>query len=107
MTIKSLEQKKRQKTLLIIALGLLLITALVLYFGLWKKESIIPEKILGGESIDSGMIKGTGSILEQSLRKTELDFSFFTETILSFLKIHGEIPVERGATGRVNPFVPY
>jgi hypothetical protein len=53
------------------------------------------------------MIKGTGSILEQSLRKTELDFSFFTETILSFLKIHGEIPVEIGATGRVNPFVPY
>lgn len=103
MAIKSLEQRKRQKILLIVAGGILIIAGLVLYFSLWQEGGItLPDK-----SAELERTQRTGLILEERLKKTELDFTFLTQTILSFLKIHGQIPVEKGATGRINPFVPY
>ena len=108
MAIKSLEQRKRQKILLIVALGILIIAVLILYFSFWQEGGIIPEGLfLEDEAADLGLTQRTGVILEERLKKTELDFTFLTQTILTFLRIHGQIPIEKGATGRINPFVPY
>ncbi|MBA7707812.1 hypothetical protein ES703_116695 [subsurface metagenome] len=104
MAIKSLEQRKRQKILLIVTLGILIIAGLILYFGFWQESGITLPK---DRSAELEKAQRTGLILEERLKKTELDFTFLTQTILSFLKIHGQIPVEKGATGRINPFVPY
>lgn len=104
MAIKSLEQRKRQKILLIVTLGILIIAGLVLYFGFWQKGGITLSE---DRSVELEKAQRTGLILEERLKKTELDFTFLTQTILSFLKIHGQIPIEKGATGRINPFVPY
>lgn len=108
MAIKSLEQRKRQKILLIIVLGILIIAGLILYFTLWQENGIISKELFSEDkAADLNQNQRTELILEERLKKTELDFSFLTQTILSFLKIHGQIPIEKGATGRVNPFVPY
>jgi len=102
MVIKPLEQKKRQQTLLIIGAGILVIAVLVLYFGFWKKEGVIEEEPLEVEQ-EIDMSKN----LDKELKKIDLDFDFLNQTILPFLKIHGDIPVEKGETGRTNPFIPY
>jgi hypothetical protein len=107
MAIKTLEQKKRQQILLIVALGVLIIAALILYFGFWKSGGGLPEEGLeitagaGDEQIGSRL----GS--EARIMAIDLDFDFLNETVLSFLKIHGAIPVEKGQTGRTNPFIHY
>lgn len=108
MAIKSLEQRKRQKILLIVTLGILIIAGLILYFGFWQEGGVIPKGLFSEDgAADLDRTQRTGLILEERLKKTELDFTFLTQTILSFLKIHGQIPIEKGATGRINPFVPY
>lgn len=97
--VKPLEQKKRQQTLLIIGAGLLIIAVLVLYFGFWKKE-VAPEQNQEQEvDIDKD--------LEKELEKIDLDFDFLNQKVLPLLKIHGDIPVEKGEAGRTNPFIPY
>ena len=98
MSIKTLEQKKQQQTLLIIGIGILIIAGVVLYFGFWKQAPVAqepePDRV-------------TNVILEEKLKKIDLDFNFLTETILPFLKSHGELPVNVGETGRSNPFISY
>lgn len=102
MAIKSLEeQRKHQKILLVVGLGILIIAGLILYFTFWRETGIISLEERPTES------ERTGTILEEKLKKIELDFSFLTQTIIPFLKIHGQIPVEKGTTGRTNPFIPY
>ena len=102
MGIKSLEQRKRQQTLLIIGAVIIIIAAAILYFGFWQEGK-------GGEEILSGENKQSKEniILEEKLKKIDLDFVFLNEKILSFLKSHGDLPVIKGETGRSNPFIPY
>lgn len=97
--VKLLEQKKRQKILLIIGAGILIIAVLVLYFGFWEKGGVVEEESLELELAELDQ--------EQDLEKIDLDFDFLNQTILPFLRIHGDIPVEKGETGRTNPFTPY
>lgn len=108
MAIKSLEQRKHQRVLLFVALGILVIAFLILYFAFWKGGPVIPEEIvLEAEPLLPGAEERTGLVLEERLKKVELDFSFFMETILPFLKSHGDLPVKKGESGRSNPFIPY
>lgn len=106
MTIRPLEQKKRQQILLIIAVVILIIAGLVLYFGFWRgdvsKEAIIEQ---GLEKIEQE--KTTVLVLEKRIKKIELDFTFLTQTILPILKSYGDLPVQKGTTGRSNPFISY
>lgn len=106
MTIRPLEQRKRQQILLIVAIAILIITGMVLYFGFWRggapKEAIIEQ---GLERIEQEKI--TTLVLEKRIKKTELDFTFLTQTILPILKIYGDLPVQKGITGRPNPFISY
>ena len=105
MAIKSLEQRERQKILLFIALGILIIAALILYFGFWQGRGELETSLETEPTVDKD--QRTGTILEEKLRKIDLDFTFLTQTILPFLKAHGDFPVEKGETGRDNPFIHY
>jgi len=107
MPIKAEEQKKRQKILMFVALGVFLVAALVLYFGFWKSTSA-PVEILtpGAGTLPT---QKTSGISEQKLNEINLDFDFLNNKILSFLKKHGNVPVQvdKEKVGRDNPFVPY
>ena len=102
--VKLLEQKKRQKILLVIGAGILIIILVILYFSFWKDGSEVSIEV---ESRALGQEQKASSGLEQELKKIDFDFSFLNETILPFLRIYGNIPVEKGETGRTNPFIPY
>ena len=104
MAIKSLEQRKRQQILLFVTFGILLATFLILYFGFFKKESA-PEEAT--PISQTGPATGQSVATEEKLKKINLDFEFLNEKILSFLKIHGDLPVEKGTTGRENPYLPF
>lgn len=104
MTIKSLEQRKRQKVLLFVALGIIVVAFLVFYFGFLKNNGGTSEEIAVAPSQDQESEKNI--ILEERLKRITLDFEFLNEKILSFLKIHGAIPVQKGTSGRENPFIP-
>lgn len=106
MEIKPLEQRKRQQILLIIAIGILIVAGVILYFAFWRggvsKEAIIEE---GLKRVEQDKI--TALILEKKIKKIELDFTFLTQTILPILKSYGELPIQKGTTGRPNPFISY
>lgn len=100
MVIKSLQERKRQKALLIVGLGILIIAAAVFYFGVWQKGKEAPSESIRAD-------QKTGLVSEEKLMTINLDFSFLEEVILPFLKSRGNLPVEKGETGRTNPFIPY
>jgi len=102
--IKSLQQRARQKSLLIIALAVFVAALIILYFGFWRPAG---QTLPTGTPAAGPAEQRTSLILEEQLKKISFDFSFLTQTILPFLKIHGEFPVEKGTTGRSNPFTPY
>ena len=107
MAIKSLEQRKRQKILLIIVGGLLLIAVVILYFSIWQEGPSIPGVDFLKKIEESGSRETERLIAEKKLERISLDFDFLVETMLPFLKSHGDLPVEKGETGRDNPFIPY
>ena len=99
MPTKSLDQKKRQQVLLIIAGGIAIITVVVLYFGVFKTSK--PITIKEDTRTERSLI-----VLDEKLKKIELDFEFLNETILPFLNRHGQV-LEQGETKRENPFIPH
>ncbi len=109
MAIKSLEQRKRQQILLIVALAILVIATIILYFGFWKKGAPVSEEIVTSEEGFEipAQEQRQDLVLEAKLKRIKLDINFLKETILPFLEVHGDLPVEKGETGRANPFVPY
>jgi flagellar basal body-associated protein FliL len=103
-----LKQRRRQQILLIVALVILLVTGGVLYFGFFKKPKLPSQEAIPAEALPGPATEQTSSLLDEKLRRiNKLDFEFLNEKILSFLKVHGNLPVQKGATGRENPFIPY
>jgi len=106
-----MNKDKKQQILLIITLGILIITAVFLYFSFWSNKSTsIPEEIAAEEKQDNDKIYTERALilLEERLKKIKkLDFEFLNENILSFLKKHGDFPLRQGETGRINPFISY
>jgi hypothetical protein len=109
MAIKTLEERKKQQKLMIIGGVIILITFLVLYFGFWNSKTNIPSTNVqpGAEGNQSEIQKRSADILSgEKLKKIDLNTDFLVQTILPILKIHGVIPVQKGTTGRPNPFTP-
>jgi hypothetical protein len=100
MAIKTLEQRKKQRMLIFVGLGIAVLAFLIFYFGINKEPGAPAE-----ESIASN-VPATGAILESRLEKIDLNTEFLIKTILPFLKVHGNLPIEKGTTGRPNPFSP-
>jgi predicted amino acid-binding ACT domain protein len=116
ITIPSKDKKRQQKLLII--LGIIVIAILVvLYVGVWSKGSNqinisdIPQEATA-DDVNMGAaaqpIKKQLSsvVLEEKLKKVDLNIEFFNQTILPFLKLHGDLPIQKGITGRLNPFIP-
>lgn len=77
-------------------------TLLILYFGLWNKG----VDTSATEQETPGVSKSPASVvLEEKLKKIDLNTDFLTETILPALQVYGIIPVQKGVTGKPNPFV--
>lgn len=83
------QKEKKQKFLLIVFFGVVLITILILYFGLKRPSAHV-------------------SIEEEISSKTiEIDFSVLKNPILKELESYEKIePVEPEKVGRENPFSP-
>ncbi|MDD3783654.1 MAG: hypothetical protein PHY37_01390 [Candidatus Portnoybacteria bacterium] len=116
-----LEEKKRQKILLIVLAAVVLVTLIFLYFTVFAKKSktaiVNPDAntaLPGEESTETKVEKKqstqkqlSSTTLEEKLKKVDLNIDFFNQTILPFLKLNGDLPVKKGETGRLNPFIPY
>jgi hypothetical protein len=98
MAIKTLEARKKQQKLLIVSGIIILVAFLVLYFGFLKNGSSTPET-----TVQPGA-KTANILLDEKLKKIDLNTDFLIKTILPALKLYGKTPVEKGTTGRTNPF---
>jgi hypothetical protein len=107
MPIKSLEQRKRQRVLLFVALAIILAGSLILYFGFLKPEIKPPGTIAPEVKPKADGEKRATLITERRLEKIKLDIEFLTKELLPALKIHGDLPIKKGETGRDNPYLPY
>lgn len=99
MAITSLEKRKKQNVLLITVLAICIVALVVLYFAFWQKKT--PATTDLGQP--TGQLSNT---LEEELKKIDLDTSFLIDKIIPFLKSHGNLPVNKGITGKPNPFAP-
>ena len=118
--ILSEAEKKKQQTLLIVLIVIVIATIAILYFGIWSKSNnsggnsevtdvAIPEDQQPTTTADQTQPTKkqlSSVVLEEKLKTINLNVEFLSETILSFLKLHGELPVQKGTTGRPNPFTP-
>ncbi len=120
MAIKTLEERKKQQKLIIVLGIVVLATLLVLYFGVLNKgtgvevtnttQPAVEEETQPVNSEQTAVKTTTprqpsALLLEEKLKKIDLNTDFLVHNILSTLKVHGLIPVEKGVTGRPNPFV--
>jgi hypothetical protein len=105
MAIKSLEQRKRQQRLLIVAIVIAVLAAGVLYFGFMGGISA-PAPVAPGQEVP---MSGAEILAQEKLKKIDLeaDMVFLEEKIFSFFKGYGDLPVQKGETGRNNPFISY
>lgn len=102
MAIKSLEQRKHQQALLIVAIVIAVLAAGILYFGFINA----PAPVAPGPE---GSMSGVEILTQEKLKKIDLEAGtvFLKEKIFSFFKGYGDLPVQKGETGRSNPFISY
>ncbi|OHA62113.1 MAG: hypothetical protein A2117_00625 [Candidatus Wildermuthbacteria bacterium GWA2_46_15] len=89
MAIVFSEQKKRQQYLILVFTIVILATAIVFWFGVFKKPIETPP---------------SSSL---PIRKIEINFQVFDQSLLSELELFEEVPAFEGVLGRNNPFLPY
>ncbi len=108
MAIKTLSEEKKRQQKLLIVLGIVVLAILIfLYFSVWNKgggKVAVDVDNIPQETADVAGLSAT--VLEEKLKKVDLNIDFFNQTILPFLKLHGDLPVQKGITGRLNPFIP-
>lgn len=98
---KPLEEKKRQKILLMALVIVVAITVFYLYSN-YQKRPVVEESIPAtGEPI-AGL-----SVIGEGLKDIKLDLSVLDDPLFKSLKSHGVLPVTAGETGLENPFLPY
>ena len=88
-----IEERKKQRRLLYILFTSLIITAIVLWWGFWRKPAPVIEQVK------------TGNL--EFLKPVEIDMTLLENPILRALEpFEGLSPFE-GGRGRENPFIPY
>lgn len=94
------EKTKRQRNLILIFVGVILITSLIIYFGYFKKEKALPTEIQIPEIVPP--------VLPKEREKIEIDFEVLKNPILERLQLFEKIePAKPEEVGRENPFQPY
>lgn len=91
-------QRKKQRNLIIVMGGVLLVTVVVLYWGVFRGEGqqgdggvVVGGDVSGSLTVPRGFVLDTSILMEERFRE-----------LIPYTKIQGEIK-----TGRSNPFVPY
>jgi len=97
MEVSPLKQKKKQKTLLVVALFIVVIGFVIAYVFVIKGGFISAPS-------PTEKLQPAGLILEEKLKQVDLDITFLVKNILLKLRTYGDMPVQKGATGKPNPF---
>lgn len=90
---------KRQRLLIIVLVVVILITVMMVWWGMAPSKEVTP---VFPEALEVGIPEGMVEKIP-----TKLDLSVFDHPWFEKAKIHGDLPVEAGETGRENPFRPY
>lgn len=91
MAVVFIQQRKIQRNLILIFIGVILVTAFVLWLGFFKEEKITPPK----EPFEVR-------------KEIKIDFGVLKNPLLKALQSFSEIePLEEEKLGRENPFLPY
>lgn len=89
--VKPLEHKERQRTLIGILVIVIIVLALLWYFGFRKPSGKEEQPVIG----------------LMPTEEVKLDLSILDDSLFKSLKSHGLLPVTVEETGRENPFEPY
>jgi len=92
MAISFVQQKKRQKQLLILGGAVFVVTILILWFGYFRQ----PEEVFNPPATTTGFIKDIN-----------INFEFLKNPFLKDLNPFEKITPFEDETGRENPFLPY
>jgi hypothetical protein len=93
MPISFLEQEKKNRFLLPVLGGIVLITLIIIWVGFFKKPSALPL-------LPSGAITSP-------VQRINIDWETLKNPILGTLEPFWEILPLKSASGRKNPFLPY
>jgi hypothetical protein len=88
MAVTFQEQIKKQRNLILVFLGLILVAGFVIWRGYFYKEKPVEEMTL------------------KHFKKIEVDFDVLEAPLLSELEPMEKIPAFDGEVGKENPFVP-
>lgn len=92
MAIDFIKQKERQRYLVFAFFIVLVITAVVIYIGYFKQDTV------------TSIMPTTISIPP---REIKIDFGLLDSSFLKDLELFNNIPQFAGTSGRLNPFLPY
>lgn len=90
---------KKQRILVIVLVLVILVVAVVIWW------TLAPPKEEVSETLTPAALKPEAKLMRKM--PTKLDFSIFDHPWFKKARIHGDLPVEAGVTGRENPFKPY
>lgn len=91
MPIDFIQQRKKQKYLTVIMIVALVIIAVILWFGYFRKPESTSEVIPSFSS----------------LKEIKIDFDVLEGQFLQECQIFEKVPPFEGEIGRENPFLPY
>lgn len=95
MPLNFIDQRKRQRLLIIISVAVLLITGVIIWYGYFRQPAINPYE---SES------NGAQIVEANNLQNFAIDFSVFENDILKKLEPFLQPPAYEGKLGRDNPF---
>ena len=90
MPINFIQQRKKQKYLIVIVMAMFVITAVLLWSGYFRKPEPVLEEALVG-----------------SIKEIKIDFDVLENPFLQESQVFEKIPSFEGEIGRENPFLPY
>ncbi|OIO46928.1 MAG: hypothetical protein AUJ31_00785 [Parcubacteria group bacterium CG1_02_39_15] len=91
MAITFLEKRKRLKSLIPILVGIILITAVIIWRGFFaKKPTTVPPEII-----------------PKMFQEVQINFQTLENPVMEEFQIFEKTPPLEGEIGRENPFIPY
>ncbi len=90
MPIDFVQQRKKQKYLIVIVIVVFVITAVFLWFGYFRKSEFVSEEAP-----------------VSSIKEIKIDFNVLEGQFLQESQVFEKTPSFEGKIGRENPFLPY
>ncbi len=90
MPIDFIQERKKQKYLTLILMAVFVITAVILWFGYFRKPKPVSENAPVG-----------------SIKEIKIDFDVLDNQFLQESQVFEKAPSFEGEIGRDNPFLPY